>query len=96
MHVFIELWKAKPSWISLALPEREKFMEAMGSATKLVFQREGIEIAGWGFCAPAVDHRAPYGFFALYRFERLEAFASLQTAIMGGLVRVLRTSKRRW
>lgn len=84
MHVFIELWNPKPSWASLSMAERKKFMEVVGGLTRPVIEQEGIDILGWAVAGPAVDHRGPYKFFAVYQAKRADSFASIQKAIADG------------
>ena len=82
MHVFIELWNAKPKWLELSSGERAAYMQNVREALAAM-QEGGIEILGWGSVDPEISHRAGYDFYAVYRLQNKEQVRAFEEAVEG-------------
>jgi len=67
MKTFIELWKAKPSWLSLSTSERENYLSKMQPSIPF-FLEKGAAIISWGKNTDASDHQADYDWFSIWQF----------------------------
>ncbi len=72
MHLFIEICRAKPSWLSLSETAREDFLDPVGSLMRRL-ESEGTKIIAWGFNDESTPKRAQYDFFAAFLFPDIEA-----------------------
>jgi hypothetical protein len=68
MRLYAELWNARPAWLALSLPERERFFEAIGA--ELARQLDaGCEFIGAIITDTDTPHRAAYQYMALWRMD---------------------------
>jgi hypothetical protein len=84
MHVFLEFWSPKPSWLAMSTERRQAFMGGMGALTSPVVNTGAIEVLGWGVSDPVVDHPEPHQFFAVWRAPTRKALDELRAAITKG------------
>lgn len=66
MHMFIELWRAKPAWEALGREERAKYMEQVGAGIQPLAEA-GVEAITWGLVDEDTSRRAGFDFFAVWR-----------------------------
>ena len=67
MKLFIQSFKAKDAWRLLDVESRRVFLAGVGELMAQLEQR-GVTILGWGYNDDSTPHRAPYDFFAAFRF----------------------------
>jgi hypothetical protein len=65
-HIFIELYKYKPAWHELSLPDRERVRTDVLNALASL-ETKGLETIAWGRNDADTDQRAPFDFFCVYR-----------------------------
>ncbi len=79
MHVFIEIWNAKPAWLSLSGDERGAFMGKIGAAMAGIETK--FQPVGWGVADKAFPHAAGEAYFAVWTTETLDAVAEFNTIL---------------
>lgn len=85
MHVFLEMWTPRPSWLSLSVGDRQTLMERLDQLTRPIIQAGSIEATGWGKADAAIDHAEPHKYFAVWRAPTRESLDRLRSAIaLGG------------
>ncbi|MGJ8668778.1 MAG: DUF6616 family protein [Oceanococcus sp.] len=67
MYTFIEICKAKNSWLNLSSEERAAFLSPVTEAMANL-EKSGAEILSWGYNDPTTPNRAKYDFFAIFQF----------------------------
>lgn len=82
MITYIELWKAKQSWIDLSKEERAGYMNAMAPAIQQLLQN-GVEIVSWGTNDEATFSRFDYDYFAVWTFPDKEAAQGFEKMVEG-------------
>ncbi len=65
MYLYIELWKARPAWLTLAQDERQRFMETVGQELGKQMNAGAELVAVTRNDADAM-HRADYDFAAVW------------------------------
>jgi len=80
MHVFIELWKAKPAWEALSRDERVAYMEQVGAGVRQLAEA-GVEAVTWGLVEEDTVRRADFDFFAVWRTPDKDATKLLERAV---------------
>ena len=66
MHIFVELWNARPEWLALSERERGNYMEQMGAGMgKLA--KAGIEVVCWAVNDRDTSHRCGYQYLAVWK-----------------------------
>lgn len=68
MHMFIELWKAKPAWEALSQDERAAYMEQVGAGVRQLADA-GVEVVAWGIVDEDTARRADFDFFGVWRMQ---------------------------
>ncbi|NRB53676.1 MAG: hypothetical protein HRU41_38850 [Saprospiraceae bacterium] len=71
MKTYIELWKAKSTWLNLSMEERGNYMEKVGPAIQQ-FLDKGIEIISWGVVEAETHHKIDYDFFGIWMLPTVE------------------------
>lgn len=66
MHVFVELWNARPEWLALSRQERGDYMQQVGNGMQEL-ARAGIEVICWAANDPETPHRCGYQFVAVWK-----------------------------
>ena len=71
MHLYVELWKARPSWLAMPATERADWVAKLGPLMEQLTSA-GIELLGFA----VTDADAPYGtdypYMAVWRVPSLE------------------------
>lgn len=84
MHVFIELWNPKSSWLKLSAAQRGEVINTLGQTTGPVIEEGKIEVLGWGFADKSIDHASAHAYFAVWRAESAAALSRLREVIVAG------------
>lgn len=82
MITYIELWKAKQTWLDLSKEERGNYMNALGPAIQQLMEG-GVQIVSWGACDAATFNKADYDYFAVWTFPNEEAAKSFEKMVEG-------------
>lgn len=82
MITYIELWKAKQSWIDLPAEERASYMNAMGPAIQQLLQ-SGVQIVSWGTNDDNTFSRLDYDYFAVWTFPNEEVAGRFEKMVEG-------------
>lgn len=82
MKTYIELWKAKYSWISLPQTERQAYLAKL-QPTIPQFTNRGAEIISWGVNNGTEDHNADYSFFAIWHFPTEDMVVEFEALLQG-------------
>ncbi len=61
MITYIELWKAKQSWIDLSREERVNYSTALGPAIQQMLDND-VQIVSWGASDPSTFNKIDYDF----------------------------------
>jgi hypothetical protein len=82
MYTYIEIWKAKQSWVDLSKEERGNYMTALGPAIQQLMD-SGVQIVSWGINEPGTFLRADYEFFGVWTFPSEESAAQFEKMVEG-------------
>lgn len=82
MITYIELWKAKQSWLDLSKDERGNYMTALGPAIQQLVQ-SGVQILSWGTNEASTFSKADYDYFAVWTFPNAEAAQNFEQVVEG-------------
>jgi hypothetical protein len=66
MHIFVELWNARPEWLALSEQERGNYMQEVGAGMEEL-ARAGIEVVCWAANDPDTAHRCGYAYLAVWK-----------------------------
>ena len=66
MHLYVELWKAKPTWVALSAEERQRYIEGIGTKIEALL-KDGVEIVGFSLIDGDTPHRADYLYLAVWK-----------------------------
>ncbi len=66
MHLYVELWKAKPTWLALSDEERQRYIESMSPKIEGLL-KDGVEIVGFSPVDDDTPHRADYLYLAVWK-----------------------------
>ncbi len=66
MHILIEHWNYKDSWLALSSKRRSDFLDQIGQAMGEL-EKAGIKTLGWGETDRTTDNAVPYDFIALWQ-----------------------------
>ena len=82
MITYIELWKAKQSWLNLSKEERGNYMTALGPAIQQLVEH-GVQIVSWGTNDPSTLNRSDYDYFAVWTFPNSDIAQSFEKTVEG-------------
>lgn len=82
MITYIELWKAKPTWINLPKEERANYMNALGPAIQQLMS-QGVQIVSWGVNEASTFSRVGFDYFAVWTFPNPEAAQQFEKLVEG-------------
>jgi hypothetical protein len=82
MFTYIELWKAKQSWLELSKDERANYMNALGPAIAQLIAG-GAQIVSWGYNESSTFCRADYDFFGVWNFPDRDAALGFEKMVEG-------------
>jgi hypothetical protein len=80
MYLFVECWKAKPEWLAMNPDARGAYMNALGSGIQELL-KAGVEIISWSMNDPGTSNRAPYDYFAVWKFPTPEGAAMFEQVV---------------
>lgn len=80
MHLYVEMWNAKPSWSALTLPERKLFMGKVAIAAAGLGPL-GAELLGAWIDEADVGRRAEGTYFTVFRSPDKEAVKSFEAIV---------------
>jgi len=82
MNIYIELWKAKETWLSLSIAERQSYMANMQPSIK-IFLDKGSKIKGWGRNNKATDQISDYSWYAIWEFPNEDLITEFEALLQG-------------
>lgn len=82
MITYIELWKAKQTWLDLSKEERSNYLTALGPAIQQLLEN-GVQIVSWGTNASSTFSRVDYDYFAVWTFPNTEAAQRFEKLVEG-------------
>ncbi|PCI34254.1 MAG: hypothetical protein COB54_00200 [Alphaproteobacteria bacterium] len=68
MHILIEHWTYKTSWLALTEQQRSEFLNQIGQSMAEL-EKAGVTTLGWGETDHTTDQPIPYDFIALWQGE---------------------------
>lgn len=77
MHIYVELWNARPSWHALSEEERSAYIEKVGQNVQALAEK-GIEPLYFGVADEDVPLRADYRYLAIWRMPDEAAARELE------------------
>jgi hypothetical protein len=80
MYLFVECWKARPEWLALTPDARGAYMTQLGSGIGELI-KAGVEIVSWSFNDPDTSNRAPFDYFAVWKFPTKEMAAGFEQVV---------------
>ena len=80
MHLYLELWKAKPAWRALSPEEREAYGAELGPAISQLLEA-GVELVGFALNDEDTEHRADYTYLALWKMPSKELAVRLERTV---------------
>lgn len=72
MHIFVELWNARPEWLALSEEERGSYMQQVGAGMGEL-AKAGIEVVCWAVNDPDTSHRCGYQYIAVWKMPDASA-----------------------
>jgi hypothetical protein len=72
MHIFVELWNARPEWLALSDEERGNYMQQVGAGMGEL-AKAGIEVVTWAVNDPDTSHRCGYEYLAVWKMPDSKA-----------------------
>jgi hypothetical protein len=67
MHIYIELFRAKSSWLALTPNQRAEYVRRIAPSLQEMLAEPGVELVGVGRADPATSHAAGYDFYAVWK-----------------------------
>lgn len=80
MITYIELWKAKQSWIDLSKEERANYMNGLGPAIQQLLDN-GVQIISWGAADTSTVKRVDYDYFAVWTFPNEQSTKDFENLV---------------
>lgn len=77
MHIYAELWNARPAWNALSKEERGAFVQKVGQNVQALAER-GIEPLYFAISDPDVPLRAEYDYIAIWKMPDEEGARELE------------------
>lgn len=81
MHLYLELWRAKPAWLALSSAEREAYGANLGPAIAGLLE-VGVELLGFALNDEDTEYRADYTYLALWRMPSKELAMKLERTVI--------------
>lgn len=66
MYLYVELWKAKPTWMALPQQQRGEYMAQLGPAIAGVLGA-GVELVGWAVANDDTPYPADFRYIAVWK-----------------------------
>ena len=80
MHLYVELWNAKPKWLELSAEERSEYLAQVGPAIEEMVS-QGVEIVGFGINDEETPHSSGYRYLAAWRMPTIQHVETLEKAV---------------
>lgn len=80
MHLYVELWKARPEWLALSPDDRAAYVEQLGPAIAALLG-EGVELVGFAVADADAPHGANYPYLAIWRMPTLDLVHRFESGI---------------
>ena len=80
MHLYVELWKARPAWLALEPAQRASYVEQLGPTIASLVDA-GVELVGFAVTDADVPHDANYPYAAVWRMPTLDLVHQFEAAI---------------
>lgn len=80
MYLFVECWKARPEWLALNKEARAAYMTELGKGIEGLM-RSGVEIVSWSMNDGSTANRAPYDYFAVWKFPSAESVRGFEMIV---------------
>lgn len=77
MHIYAELWNARPAWKAMSREERSAYLQKVSQNVEALAER-GIEPLYFALADPDVPLRADYAYIAVWRMPNEEAARELE------------------
>ena len=78
MHLYVELWKARPKWLALPAEKRKQYFDKVGSEIQKLTDA-GVEIVGFAINDGDTPHRCDSRYLAVWKLPSLEQVEMLET-----------------
>jgi hypothetical protein len=82
MHLYVELWNARPAWHALPIAERAAYVAQLGPAIGGLVER-GVELLGFGLTDADAPHAAGYTYLAVWRTPDVDGARLLEATVEG-------------
>lgn len=82
MHLYVELWKARPAWQALAVAEREAYVAQLGPAIGQLLAG-GVELLGFALADADAPYSAGYTYIAVWRMPDVDGARALEATVEG-------------
>ena len=82
MYLYVELWKARPTWLALTQAERKSWMDELLAGLQQQLQ-SGVEVLGFASSDADTPLPAGYDFFAAWRMPSKEAARRFERFVEG-------------
>ncbi len=80
MHLYVELWKARPEWLALSVEERQQYFDKIGAEIQKLTEA-GVEIVGFAINDEETPHRGDYRYLAVWKMPSLEQVEMLERSV---------------
>jgi hypothetical protein len=80
MYLFVECWKARPEWYSMNKEDRAAYMAELGKGIEGLI-KSGVEIVSWSMNDPETSNRAPFDYFAVWKFPSKEEVTGFEMIV---------------
>lgn len=82
MHLYVELWKARPAWRALAVAEREAYVAQLGPAIGQLLAT-GVELVGFALADADAPYEAGYTYIAVWKMPDVNGARTLESTVDG-------------
>jgi len=80
MHLYVEIWKARPKWLALSGDERKQYFDGIGAEIQKLVDT-GVEIVGFAINDEETPHRSNYRYLAVWKMPSLEQVEMLESSV---------------
>ena len=80
MHLYVELWKARPEWLTLSVEERQQYFEKVGGEIQKLTET-GVEIVGFAINDEETPYRCDYRYLAVWKMPRRAQVEMLERSV---------------
>lgn len=81
MHLYTELWNARPEWLALSEDERKDYIAQVGPGIQKL-KEAGIELIGFALNDSDTPYRTNYRYLALWKMPEGKSQARLLEGIL--------------